>query len=52
MKGDDVLAFDLEADPVRIIVGEAKFRASSSKAAVKEIVEALERSQRGGLPAS
>jgi hypothetical protein len=52
MKGDDVLAFDLNADPVRIIVGEAKFRASSSKAAVEEIVEALERSHRGGLPAS
>lgn len=52
MKGDDVLAFDLDADPVRIIVGEAKFRATSSKAAVVEIVEALERSHRGGLPAS
>ena len=52
MKGDDVLAFDINADPVRIIVGEAKFRASSSKAAVEEIVEALERSHRGGLPAS
>lgn len=52
MKGDDVLAFDLNADPVRIIVGEAKFRASSSKAAVEEIVKALERSHRGGLPAS
>jgi hypothetical protein len=52
MKGDDVLAFDLNADPVRIIVGEAKFRASSSRAAVEQIVEALERSHRGGLPAS
>jgi len=52
MKGDDVLAFDLNANPVRIIVGEAKFRATSSKAAVTEIVEALERSHRGGLPAS
>lgn len=52
MKGDDVLAFDLNADPVRIIVGEAKFRATSSKAAVIEIVEALERSHHGGLPAS
>ena len=52
MKGDDVLAFDLDANPVRIIVGEAKFRKTSSKAAVTEIVEALERSHRGGLPAS
>lgn len=52
MKGDDVLAFDLEADPVRIIVGEAKFRGTSSKKAVTDIVESLERSFRGGLPAS
>lgn len=52
MKGDDVLAFDLEADPVRIIVGEAKFRGRSSKKAVTEIVESLERSFQGGLPAS
>ena len=27
MKGDDVLAFDLDAKPVRIIVGEARFGA-------------------------
>ena len=52
MKGDDVLAFDLDAKPVRIIVGEAKFRGLSSKAAVIEIVNTLERSHRGGLPAS
>lgn len=52
MKGDDVLAFDLESNPVRIIVGEAKFRSTPSKDAVKEIVAALERSHRGGLPAS
>lgn len=52
MKGDDVLAFDLDSHPVRIIVGEAKFRATSSKAGVEEIVAALERSHRGGLPAS
>jgi hypothetical protein len=38
MKGDDVLTFDLESDPVRIIVGEAKFRATSTKSAVQEIV--------------
>lgn len=52
MKGDDVLAFDLDAEPVRIIVGEAKFRGASSAAAVKEIVEALVRSHKGGVPAS
>ena len=52
MKGDDVLAFDLEADPVRIIVGEAKFRGTSSKKAVTDIVDSLEKSFRGGLPAS
>lgn len=52
MKGDDVLAFDLEANPVRIIVGEAKYRGTSSKKAVTDIVESLERSFRGGLPVS
>ena len=52
MKGDDVLAFDLESNPVRIIVGEAKFRGVSTKTAVTDIIESLERSERGGLPAS
>lgn len=52
MKGDDVLAFDLESDPVRVIVGEAKFRGASSKKAVTDIVDSLEKSFRGGLPAS
>lgn len=52
MKGDDVLAFDLQADPVRIIVGEAKFRGRSTSEAVIEIVESLERSHQGGLPMS
>lgn len=52
MKGDDVLAFDLEADPVRIVVGEAKYRGTSSKKAVTDIIESLEKSFRGGLPAS
>jgi len=52
MKGDDVLAFDLDADPVRIIVGEAKFRATSSATVVDEIVEALVRSHKAGIPAS
>ena len=43
---------DLEADPVRVIVGEAKFRGTPSKKAVTDIVESLEKSFRGGLPAS
>ena len=52
MKGDDVLAFDLDEKPVRIIVGEAKFRASSSTAAVTKIVAELLRSHLGGIPVS
>ncbi len=52
MKGDDVLAFDLDSDPVRVLVGEAKFRGRSSKAVVKEIVESLEKSHAGNIPAS
>jgi len=52
MKGDDVLAFDLDSDPVRILVGEAKFRGRSKNAAVTEIAEALVRSHSAGIPAS
>jgi hypothetical protein len=52
MKGDDVLAFDLDSQPPTIIVGEAKFRGASTAAAVTEIVEGLARSFAGGLPAS
>lgn len=52
MKGDDVLAFDLDSDPVRVLVGEAKFRATPSKAVVEEIVGALEKSHAGNIPAS
>src|SRR5262249_42902052 len=52
MKGDDVLAFDLDATPVRIVVGEAKFRGTSSSDAVTEIVGGLLRSHKGGVPAS
>ena len=52
MKGDDVLAFDLDANPVRIVIGEAKFRGVSTKKAVEEIVEGLVRSYKGGIPAS
>jgi hypothetical protein len=52
MKGDDVLAFDLDSDPLRVIVGESKFRTISSKAAVIDIIEGLVRSYKGGIPAS
>jgi len=52
MKGDDVLLFDLDSTPVRIIVGEAKFRETPSKEAVIEIVENLVRSNKNDLPIS
>jgi hypothetical protein len=52
MKGDDVLAFDLDSSPVRIIVGEAKFRSTSSTTIVKQLVDSLVRSYRGSVPAS
>ncbi|NOT60435.1 MAG: DUF1837 domain-containing protein [Acidobacteria bacterium] len=52
MKGDDVLAFELNAEPIRIIVGEAKFRAASANAVVREIVESLEKSHKLGAPIS
>jgi hypothetical protein len=52
MKGDDVLAFDLDAQPPRIVVGEAKFRATSSDAVVGEIVDGLMRSYKNGIPVS
>lgn len=52
MKGDDVLLFDMDSDPVRIIVGEAKFRRTPSKQAVIEAVDGLVRSNKAGLPIS
>jgi len=52
MKGDDVLLFDLDSTPVRIIVGESKFRETPSKKAVIEIVENLLRSNKTGIPIS
>lgn len=52
MKGDDVLAFDFDSDPVRILIGEAKFRGTPSKASVEGIVAGLIRSHQAGLPAS
>jgi hypothetical protein len=52
MKGDDVLAFDLDSNPVRVLVGEAKFRTTPSKAVVEELVAALIKSHSGNIPAS
>jgi hypothetical protein len=52
MKGDDVLAFDFDSNPVRILIGEAKFRGTPSKASVEGIVAGLIRSHQAGLPAS
>jgi Cap4 SAVED domain len=52
MKGDDVLAFDLDSNPVRVLVGEAKFRSTPSKAVVEELVGALVKSHSGNIPAS
>lgn len=52
MKGDDVLAFDFNHDPVKIFVGEAKFRETSSKKAVQDMVNALITSHKKGVPAS
>ena len=52
MKGDDVLAFGLDSNPVRVLVGEAKFRSTPSKQVVNELVSALEKSHSGNIPAS
>lgn len=52
MKGDDVLVFDFNSNPVRVLVGEAKYRATPTKEVVKEIVEALTKSHQGGIPIS
>ncbi len=52
MKGDDVLAFDFSSQPVRILVGEAKFRSIPSKKVVEDIVAGLVRSHQAGLPVS
>lgn len=52
MKGDDVLAFDLGSNPVRVLVGEAKFRSTPSKQVVIELLGALAKSHSGNIPAS
>lgn len=52
MKGDDVLLFDMDSDPVRIIVGEAKFRSTPNRQAVIDAIDGLVRSNSAGLPVS
>jgi len=52
MKGDDVLLFDLDSEPPRIIVGESKFRTTPNKKAVTEILDGLKRSYNGRVPIS
>jgi hypothetical protein len=52
MKGDDVLIFDIDSNPVRIIVGESKFRGTPDKQSVVDIVDGLVRSNKAGLPIS
>ncbi|GHV47438.1 hypothetical protein FACS189499_04950 [Clostridia bacterium] len=52
MKGDDVLLFDLDSDPIRIIVAESKFRKIPSTAPIKEMIDGLQRSHSGALPVS
>lgn len=52
MKGDDVLVFDLDSNPVRVLIGEAKFRSTSKKDVVGELIESLEKSHSGNVPAS
>jgi hypothetical protein len=52
MKGDDILAFDLDSDPVRVIIGEAKYRSTPAKQSVTDMVSSLEKSCALGLPIS
>lgn len=50
MKGEDVLAFDLDSNPMRVIVGEAKFRGVSTAKAVKDAVNGLISSHKHKVP--
>lgn len=52
MKGDDVLVFDLDSNPVRVLVGEAKFRSTPSKQVIDDLIYSLEKSHSGNIPAS
>lgn len=51
-KGDDVLAFDLDSKPMRILVGESKFRQAPRAQDVRDIAECLLRSHREMIPVS
>ena len=51
-KGDDVLAFDLDSNPMRILVGESKFRQAPNAQDVRDIAECLLRSHREMIPVS
>jgi hypothetical protein len=51
-KGDDVLAFDLDSKPMRILVGESKFRQEPNAQDVRDIAECLLRSHREMIPVS
>lgn len=46
MKGDDVLLFDLKTSQGKIIVGEAKYRGTSNRRVVEDIVNAFEGNKR------
>lgn len=52
MKGDDVLAFDLNSDPIRIIVGEAKFRKIPQKQDIENMIKGLVKSSLKTAPVS
>ncbi|WP_107126828.1 Hachiman antiphage defense system protein HamA [Aerococcus urinaeequi] len=52
MKGDDVLMLDLDSEPVRIIIGESKFRTTPQKKDVTDIIEGLIRANKAKVPIS
>lgn len=52
MKGDDVLAFDLDVRPMRVLVGESKFRTAPRREDVEKIAEGLLRSHKAKIPTS
>lgn len=51
-KGDDVLAFDLDSRPMRILVGESKFRQSPHAQDVRDIAACLLKSHQAMIPVS
>ncbi len=52
MKGDDVLLFDLDSEPKRIIVGEAKFRGTPDKQVVVDMINGLLKAKSNIVPIS